>query len=66
MGSVWHVARGLAKRFRRWLIAAGILLVVYAGAGFLVAPWILHRQLERRLAAALHREVTIERVRVNP
>jgi hypothetical protein len=66
VGSVGHGARGLAKRYRRWLIAAGALLLIYTVAGFLLAPWILHRQLERRLAAALHREVTIERVRVNP
>ena len=66
MGSLGHVVRDLAVRFRRWLIAVAVLLAVYAGAGFLLAPWILHRQLERRLGAALHREVSVERVRVNP
>jgi len=40
--------------------------VLYTAFGFLVLPWILHRQLEKRLTAALHRQTTITRVRTNP
>ncbi len=43
-------ARRVVARRRRWLFAAAILLFVYAAAGFLLLPWILHRQLEQRLA----------------
>ena len=32
----------------------------------LALPWIVRRQLEKRLTAALHRETTIQRVRTNP
>ncbi|HXX30077.1 MAG TPA: hypothetical protein VEJ89_05110, partial [Myxococcaceae bacterium] len=66
MADVLRAVRSLAVRYRRWLLAAGACLAVYAGAGFLLAPWILHRQLERRLAETLHRTVTIQKVRVNP
>ncbi len=58
--------RHFVVRRRRWGFAAGTLLVLYAGTGFLLFPWVLHRQLERRLGAALRREVTVQRVRANP
>ncbi len=58
--------KGFAIRRRRWLIVAASLLAVYTAAGFILLPWVLHRQLERRLGAALHREVTAQRVRANP
>ena len=50
----------------RWVLATATVLLVYAGVGFLLAPWVLHRQLERRLGATLQREVSIQRVRTNP
>ena len=59
-------ARRLVARRRRWLFALTILLFVYAAVGFILLPWIVHRQLEKRLAAALHRNVTIAKVRMNP
>jgi hypothetical protein len=40
--------------------------VSYAGVGFILFPWVLHRQLEKRLGVTLHREVTIQTVRANP
>jgi hypothetical protein len=43
-----------------------VAMVLYTAFGFLLLPWILKRQLERRLTEALHRQVTIERVRTNP
>jgi len=39
-------AQRLVVRRRRWVFAAAILLFVYTGAGFLLLPWIVHRQLE--------------------
>src|SRR5215813_7064492 len=59
-------ARRLVARRRRWLFALAILLFVYATVGFILLPWIVHRQLEKRLAAALHRNVAIAKVRMNP
>ncbi len=61
-----HSVKGFAIRRRRWLIAGAGLLAVYTAAGFILFPWVLHRQLERRLGAALHREVSVQRVRANP
>jgi hypothetical protein len=54
------------QRRRRLLIVLAALLVLYTVFGFLVLPWIVRRQLEKRLTAALHRETTIARVRTNP
>ncbi len=50
-------------RIGTWL--AGIF-VAYTAFGFLAAPAILEGQLRKRASEALHRPVTIERVRVNP
>src|SRR5262249_28127522 len=57
---------GFVRRRRRLLIVLAALLVLYTVFGFLILPWIVHRQLEKRLTAALHRETTIARVRANP
>lgn len=59
-------ARRLAARRGRWLSALAILLFLYTVVGFLLLPWILHRQLEKRFATALHRNVAIAKVRMNP
>jgi uncharacterized protein involved in outer membrane biogenesis len=59
-------AQGVVARRRRWFFAAAILLVVYAAVGFILLPLIVHQQLEKRLATALHRHVTIAKVRMNP
>jgi hypothetical protein len=59
-------ARSFVTARRRWFLAAGIALVAYSAFGFLILPWVLHRQLEKRLTATLHREVSIQRVRANP
>ena len=55
-----------ARRRRRLLVVLGALVLLYTLLGFLVLPWVLRRQLEQRLSAALHRQTTIERVRTNP
>jgi uncharacterized protein involved in outer membrane biogenesis len=46
-------------------VAAG-LLVAYSAFGFLVAPSILRRVLVKEASAALRREVTVAKLRVNP
>jgi uncharacterized protein involved in outer membrane biogenesis len=54
---------------RRWLRRGAIAASVVAGyavLGFLVAPPILRRTLVERASAALHREVSVARVRLNP
>jgi hypothetical protein len=58
--------RSRAGRYRKWIVAVAVLAVVYSVAGFLLFPWILHRQLEKRLSAALQRAVSIQAVRANP
>ena len=58
--------RGLGRRRQRLLIFLGSSLALYTVFGFLILPWILHRQLEKRLTAALHRQTTIAQVRTNP
>jgi hypothetical protein len=54
---------------RRWLRRGGIAAGVVAGyaiLGFLVAPPILRSTLVERASAALRREVTVAKVKVNP
>lgn len=48
------------------LIAAVALPALYALAGFLVLPAVLQGRAETQLAAALHRPVSIGKVRTNP
>ena len=50
----------------RWAIAAAALLVVYALLGFLLAPRLIRDALQTKGAAALHRPVSVARVKVNP
>jgi hypothetical protein len=66
MTNAFGAIQRFATRRRRWLWAALGALVLYTLVGFILFPWLLHRELERRLGAALHREVTIQKVRANP
>ncbi len=66
MATAVDAVRSLASRRRRWLWGALAAVVLYTLVGFILFPWVLHRELERRLSAALHREVTIQKVRANP
>ena len=50
----------------RILIGAAAFLVLFTLIGFFVVPPILKSVLATQLTAALHREVTIAEVRVNP
>lgn len=42
------------------------LLALYAGAGFLLAPWLLHRQFPQVVGQKLERQVSVGAVRLNP
>ena len=53
------------RRFRVAAVIVGLALA-YTAFGFLAAPPILRRALEKEGSAALRREVTVARVRVNP
>lgn len=56
----------IAPRFRRWLLIAGALLLLFTVTGFFILPPILKSQIEKRLSAELGRRVTVEKVRLNP
>src|SRR5262245_29229353 len=51
---------------RRIAVWTGTAVVLFAILGFFVAPPIARWQLEQVLAETLHRQVTIERIRINP
>ena len=53
-------------RLRKILGIAAGLLVLWAIAGFLLLPRLLRPVVERKLAAALHRPVTLSRLSLNP
>ena len=54
------------SRPKKGAIVAGILILLYAILGFLIAPPILKSQLSSRISEYLGRPVTIEQVRMNP
>jgi hypothetical protein len=53
-------------RGQRMLLWAGLAFLFYTLFGFLAAPPILKYFLKKNLSETLHREVAIEKVRVNP
>ena len=58
--------RSRLHRFRWPLRVVAGFYVLYAAFGFLVLPGILQRKLVAGLSTALHREVRVARVKVNP
>src|SRR5262245_12953923 len=50
----------------RWLLYATVALFLYAVAGFLVAPYFTRPYLTRTLSELLHRDVSLQRLRLNP
>lgn len=54
------------RKLLRAAALAGAVLAAYSAFGFLAAPALLRRVLVSRGAAALHREVSVARIRVNP
>jgi len=60
------IKRWLTRKRKKRLIWAGSLLCLYAITGFLVLPWILGRVLPKQASKLLLREVTVEKIRINP
>ncbi|HJW33673.1 MAG TPA: DUF748 domain-containing protein [Holophagaceae bacterium] len=58
--------RAFLHRFRWPLRILGGLYALYALFGFLILPGILQRKLVAGMSAALHRDVRIAKVKVNP
>ncbi|MDP2156962.1 MAG: DUF748 domain-containing protein, partial [Nitrospirota bacterium] len=53
-------------RFHRYLKGLGIFLVAFSIIGFLILPPIVKSILLKQLSEKLHREVSIQSVRINP
>ena len=64
-----RAARGarpsFARRFRRWLIAGGVIVFLIL-FGFFGLPPIVKAQALKQLAARTGRQVAIEKIRINP
>jgi uncharacterized protein involved in outer membrane biogenesis len=56
----------IPMRFKKVLLAAGIIVILFAIGGFLAAPPLIKARLERQLPELLHRPVHIESIHVNP
>src|SRR5512142_312173 len=54
------------RAWLRWLVVVASLLVVYAALGFLLAPRLLRNAIQEKGTAALHRQVSVAEVKVNP
>lgn len=54
------------RRSRKWLKRGAWLLFIYTILGFLILPPIIRAIAVKQLAKELHREVTLEKVRLNP
>jgi hypothetical protein len=54
------------RRLRRTLLAAAVLVGLYAAAGFWLLPWVARPRLERAASERLARPVTLQRLRLNP
>jgi hypothetical protein len=56
---------GLLQRFR-WPLAGAAVLALYALAGFVIAPWLLARELPGLVREATGREAAIAGIEINP
>ncbi len=54
------------RRFRKWLIGLVLFFVVFTLFGFFGLPPILKSVLVKKMSEALKREVTIQKIKVNP
>lgn len=63
-----EVIKGLQERPRLKKVLAGalIFLVIFTITGFFVLPPVLKSVLTKKLSEKLHREVTIQKIKVNP
>ncbi len=62
----WFSHRHASSALTRWLLITSLGLAVYAVAGFLAAPYFARPYLTRTLSGLLHREVSLQRLRINP
>jgi uncharacterized protein involved in outer membrane biogenesis len=65
MNSLPFLAK-LPRWGRRVVAGAGLLVLLYAILGFLVAPTLLRSRLPRELTRILNRPASLQRVRINP
>ncbi|MCK9294992.1 MAG: DUF748 domain-containing protein [Desulfobulbaceae bacterium] len=61
----WQRWKSLS-RLQRWSIIAGCSLLFYTVFGFWILPAIVRSQLEKKLSLALHRQTTVQEVKINP
>jgi len=54
------------RRVRRLLVGVAVSLALFTALGFVVVPAVARRVAETKLSELLHRQVTIEAVRLNP
>ncbi|HWW01268.1 MAG TPA: DUF748 domain-containing protein [Candidatus Acidoferrum sp.] len=59
-------AKARSSRARKWLLWGAGLIVFYTIFGFLILPLIIRALAIKQLGKELHREATIEKVRLNP
>jgi uncharacterized protein involved in outer membrane biogenesis len=64
---MWQDNKGKwMRRFKKYLIGLGIVLVIFTIFGFFGLPPILKSVLTKQLSQNLHRDVTIREVKFNP
>lgn len=54
------------SRLQRWSIIVTCSLLFYTVFGFWMLPAIIRSQLEKKLSLALHRQTTVQQVKLNP
>lgn len=57
--------KGLSS-LQRWSAILGCCLLFYTVFGFLILPAIIRIQLEKKLSQTLHRQTTVQEVKINP
>jgi hypothetical protein len=55
-----------SSRWKKMVVAAGGLIILYAAFGFFIAPYIFKRQLVAGIGEQLRRNATVEKVKINP
>lgn len=55
-----------SSRWKKMVVAAVGLIILYAVTGFFIAPYLLKRQIVAGIAEQLRRNATVEKVKVNP
>lgn len=60
------MAKKVSSKWRRRVLLFGGIFLVYSLAGFLLAPWIIKSQLEKRLPGLTQRNAAVRQVKFNP